>query len=128
MLHIISYMSQNFLVNYDFFLFFFFYSSSRSHTSRLRECTARAADWTRWLQAQRHLCVRTYGQWQDSFICHTGHTGKLFLHAVDEGYERDKGCRYSESKDVCHQVLMERVVCEVRALAVLPTKELAQQV
>lgn len=28
----------------------------------------------------------------------------------------------------CHQVLMERVVCEVRALAVLPTKELAQQV
>ncbi len=27
-----------------------------------------------------------------------------------------------------HQVLMERVVCEVRALAVLPTKELAQQV
>lgn len=26
------------------------------------------------------------------------------------------------------QVLMQRVVCEVRALAVLPTKELAQQV
>ncbi|MED6282471.1 ATP-dependent RNA helicase ddx51, partial [Characodon lateralis] len=26
------------------------------------------------------------------------------------------------------QVLMERVVCEIRALAVLPTKELAQQV
>ncbi|MEQ2264052.1 ATP-dependent RNA helicase ddx51, partial [Xenotaenia resolanae] len=25
-------------------------------------------------------------------------------------------------------VLMERVVCEIRALAVLPTKELAQQV
>lgn len=29
---------------------------------------------------------------------------------------------------LCYQVLMERVVCEVRALAVLPTKELAQQV
>lgn len=29
---------------------------------------------------------------------------------------------------LCHQVLSERVVCEVRALAVLPTKELAQQV
>lgn len=27
-----------------------------------------------------------------------------------------------------NQVLMQRVICEVRALAVLPTKELAQQV
>lgn len=29
---------------------------------------------------------------------------------------------------VFNQVLMQRVVCQVRALAVLPTKELAQQV
>lgn len=28
----------------------------------------------------------------------------------------------------CFQVLSERVVCEVRALVVLPTKELCQQV
>lgn len=56
---------------------FSFYSASRGHPGHLGEHTAGAADWTRRLQAQRHLRVGTNRQRQDSCIRHTCHTGEL---------------------------------------------------
>lgn len=120
-----------------------FHSAKGGHPGHLGERTAGAADWTRWLQAQRYLRVCTHRQWQDSGICHTCHTGEL--PTISFGQDMHTTCVGSAAcvcvkkehverlfrwtEDVFyHQVLMERVVCEVRALAVLPTKELTQQV
>lgn len=103
------------------------FSTSRSHTSCLGECTAGPADWPRRLQAQGYLCVCTNRQRKDPCICCTSNSGEVT-------------CVYEQTnasgawKFTCmfwggfFQVLMQRVICEVRALAVLPTKELAQQV
>lgn len=120
-----------------------FHSTKGGHPGHLGERTAGAADWTRRLQAQRYLRVCTHRQWQDSCICHTCHTGEL--PTISFGQDMHTTCVGSAAcvcvkkehverlfrwtEDVFyHQVLMERVVCEVRALAVLPTKELTQQV
>lgn len=105
-----------------------FHSASRGDPSHLGEHKAGPAGWTRRSQAQRHLCVCTNRQWEDSCICHTCHTGELpassfkhLIRMVTVSLQGKECCFYP-------QALMERVVCEVRALAVLPTKELTQQV
>lgn len=105
------------------------FSTSRSHTSCLGERTAGPADWPWRLQAQRYLCVCTYRQRKDSRICYTINPGEVTCVYVSMNKQMQV-----ENVDLIsmlfflNQVLMQRVICEVRALAVLPTKELAQQV